>query len=267
MKKKKTAVKKKSASKKKTAVKKKTVKKKAAPVQEAMPEQESDQFRHVPADLLKSLLAKALTKKNDFDLDALNESELNSFLKVLIGYIYSSHSLDAVVYKGLMYYNQPNQWNGAEPPDTDHDPLSPCTGYDECEFEKGRELVRIKPEKGEKIEYLLGLNGLNDEEDSILYQIHNVFSGSSRILHSKKLILQNGRFNDDHRGSDHTRIILDFPKEVELKPKATKMEDFTDALFRLRSHKFDNWYEMYYTTYTETDKNEIRIKVDFDHGS
>lgn len=260
MKKKKTAAKKKSVAKKKTAAKKKTVS-----VQKVLLE-ETDFFEDVDADALKEILKKALTKTKDFDLDILNESEMNALLKVLVGYIYETHEIKSVVYKGLEYYNQPNQWNDTEPPDTVHDPLTRCTGYDECEFEEGKELVRISPKNGEKIKYNIGRIELDADDDSILFQIDKVF-GRGGIIHSKPLVLMYDDFNEDHRGSDHTRIILDFPEEVKLKPSLTKMEDFTDALFRLRSHKFENNYEMYFNTHTEIRKNEICVTLDFDHGS
>lgn len=256
--------KKKTVAKKKT-VRKKTVEKKTVPVQEILLE-DTDYFEDVEADALKKILKKALTKKKDFDLDTLNESEMNALLKVLIGYIYETHEIKSVVYKGLEYYNQPNQWNDTEPPDSVHDPLTRCTGYEECEFEEGKELVRISPKKGEKIKYNIGRIELDADDDSILFQIDKVF-GRGGIIHSKSLVLIYDDFNDDHRGSDHTRIILDFPEEVTLKPSLTKMEDFTDALFRLRSHKFENNYEMYFNTNTKVKKNEIQITLDFDHGS
>lgn len=217
---------------------------------------------------LRKVLSKAVTRKSEFNLDVLDDSELKILLGALIRFIYDTHALFSFEYDGKEYHNQPNQWYFGEYDGFPHDPVTPCKGYDECEFEEDQELVRVKPKKGKKIKYNIDWEGMDFDEESkpLSYEIGRIFNGNP-ILHSRSLILINESFNEDHRGSDHTRIILDFPGKVELKEKKTKMTDFIDALFRLRSHKFENWYEMYYSAEVSSNKSAIIVDVIFDHGS
>ena len=273
MKKKKTAVKKKTAGKKKAAKKNNRAAEKRKMIAEAearaLQEQlESENAKKEELEALRRVLSKAVTKKSEFNLDVLDDFELRILMSSLAGFIYETHALYSFEYDGKEYHNQPNQWYFSEYEGFPHDPVTRCTGDDECEFEEGEELVRVKPKKGKKIKYNIDWVGKNFDERSnpLLFEIGKVF-GKNSILHSRPLILINESFNEDHRGSDHTRIILDFPGKVELKGKKTKMTDFIDALFRLRSHKFENWYEMFLRSEVNSDKKVIIADVIFDHGS
>ncbi|HMV79179.1 MAG TPA: hypothetical protein PK453_24850 [Leptospiraceae bacterium] len=270
MKKKKTAVKKKTASKKKKNNKAAEERKMIAEAEaKALKEQQEwENARKEEQAVLRKVLSKAVTRKSEFNLDVLDDSELKILLSALIRFIYDTHTFFSFEYDGKEYHNQPNQWYFGEFDGFPHDPVTPCKGYDECEFEEGQKLVRVQPKPGKKIKYNIDWEGREFDEESkpLVYEIGQVFS-QNPILHSRPLILINENFNDDHRGSDHTRIILDFPGKVALKGKKTKMTDFVDALFRLRSHKFENWYEMYYGAEVSSDKKAITVDVMFDHGS
>lgn len=218
---------------------------------------------------LDEILKKVQTSKNHFNLDNLTPKETERFFNSLCMYIFEGYELKSVEYDGKLYHNQPNMWDSETHPGFAHDPVTPCTGYDECEFENGKALDRFLPEKGKKIKYnieFIGLDGA-EEDDEDLGVMAAVFKHENIMIHSKPLVIFNREFNDDHRGSDHTRIILDFPKRVEFKPQKTKMEKFIDGLFRLKSHKFENYYEMYMGTKVRFKEEEIFVSVRFDHGS
>lgn len=88
-----------------------------------------------------------------------------------------------------------------------------------------------------------------------------------KILSKKCLRLQNSHgINTDHRGSDHTKIILDFHDEFELENNCT-LYKFADACYRVKSHKFDYWYELYGAVSIKSTKSEFKIDLGFDHGS
>lgn len=254
--------------KKKSAVRKK--KQESAPEDSALSLEEADaKARQKEVRTLKKVLKKCINSDGDFDLDVLNESEIQIFMKSVIGYIFEAYSMSSVFYNGLEYRNHKNQWYFPEHLDLPHDPAVECKGYDQCEFEKGRELARFQPEKGKKIKYLIESKDFNEDPELFptLSVIDDVFSSYLRILHAKRLILLNDIFNEDHRGSDHTRVILDFPGRVEFRKKETEMDDFIDALFRLKSHKFENWYEMYSEAEVRLDEKSIRVTVIFNNGS
>jgi hypothetical protein len=80
------------------------------------------------------------------------------------------------------------------------------------------------------------------------------------------IITNNCGINEDHRGSNHTILKLPFVSEVNLGKEFT-FYDLLTANSNLKSHKFDNNYEMFCET-TCTDKQEfIEIELIFDHGS
>ncbi len=81
--------------------------------------------------------------------------------------------------------------------------------------------------------------------------------------------------NNDHRGSDHTEIGLDFHDYWVL--RGPKLRDFVEGYFRVKSHKFENWYELFgdvqkcelvQNHVNEPEKTAtLTFTFDFDHGS
>lgn len=77
--------------------------------------------------------------------------------------------------------------------------------------------------------------------------------------------------NNDHRGSDHTTIQLDFHSSITLQ-HPIRFSDILDAAFRVKSHKFENWYELFCkakaTRKVETcNKGQYTVTLIYDHGS
>ena len=86
---------------------------------------------------------------------------------------------------------------------------------------------------------------------------------------STKIVFLNERgFTHDHRGSDHTPIELDWRPITVL--RENNIEHLIDALFRIKSHMFVNWYELL-SDVERVEFNEKEgawlIHVSFDHGS
>lgn len=87
-----------------------------------------------------------------------------------------------------------------------------------------------------------------------------------KICHEDVILTNRSGENNDHRGSDHCLLKLPFSPEVHL--KAPTLRQFIDALYLIKSHKFDKWYELFIDSdwdMGETDKIVVSIK--FDHGS
>lgn len=82
-------------------------------------------------------------------------------------------------------------------------------------------------------------------------------------------------FNDDHRGSDHFMYTMPYHSQVTLKNPT--LGEFIDALYLIKSHKVDLWYELFcqakinVNSFDEIDvddkANKLEIKLIFDHGS
>jgi len=78
------------------------------------------------------------------------------------------------------------------------------------------------------------------------------------------LINESG-FNDDHRGSDHNMFNLSYCDDVTLSDPT--LDEFVCALYQIKSHKYDKWYELYTDSKVEINGNDLVIKTSFDHGS
>jgi hypothetical protein len=89
------------------------------------------------------------------------------------------------------------------------------------------------------------------------------------IISQEKEYLHNTRgFNIDDRGSDDSTHPMDFHLDWELGKTFTVLQ-FAEGLFRLRSHKWDGWYELYcrYKYKYCSLKSRNVMNLDFDHGS
>lgn len=162
------------------------------------------------------------------------------------------------------YFNRTNSWQKCE---NDCKDKNVCDGYWECEFDK-----RINP-KGELSYFLRKDDAFSSYEDDLesrrmikLLEKYGWDTLLFEIEHEITLVNKSG-FNDDHRGSDHTKIILDFNDDWTV--KGNRFVDFAEAVFRIKSHKFDSWYELFCDSHFETNLEGTKFAVmcDFDHGS
>ncbi len=75
-------------------------------------------------------------------------------------------------------------------------------------------------------------------------------------------------FNDDGRGADWTSIELDYHEHFTIKKELITVGDVADAYYRIKSHKFDAYYELFIGVKRVTLENGIlEAWLDFDHGS
>jgi hypothetical protein len=81
-----------------------------------------------------------------------------------------------------------------------------------------------------------------------------------------KIVLMNmSGFNDDRRGKDSCPVILPYCHSVELIDPT--IEQFIEALWLIKSKKFDIWYEMWSSAKIIIDGDKTILKCEFDHGS
>eukprot|EP01084_Bolivina_argentea_P128342 226874_1 len=77
--------------------------------------------------------------------------------------------------------------------------------------------------------------------------------------------------NSDYRGADHCEIYLHcFTEQIFEKTKPVSFGDLRLAFWRSKSHKFENWYELYGGASVRWDEQEAKcliINIFFDHGS
>jgi len=186
-------------------------------------------------------------------------------LSALLQMVYDDVNIDHVVCDGKKYYQRANAWNGAHPDDTSEEE---CDGYRECSFRSAREET-----KGH-IEYVLEYEkGDSYEDDEVLTDLRSKIDGLDTVVFPTgiQIRLKNvSGFNEDHRGSDHTKIKLDFSPScvVESTENGITLRALADAAMRIKSHKFDRHYEMYCGVKRFTfENNVLTIFIHFDHGS
>lgn len=73
--------------------------------------------------------------------------------------------------------------------------------------------------------------------------------------------------NTDHRGAD-TEEGASLPYHASfMLPKTFTLGQLADAFYRIKSHKFDAWYELFTRVKVKCKVDYILLEVDFDHGS
>lgn len=120
-------------------------------------------------------------------------------------------------------------------------------------------------------EYTLHVDSDNDKLARLLHKkVQHVPFDKIILQHPTctQILLSNvaGR-NNDHRGSDHCRVHLAM-KKYQMLTLPCSLSDLAQACYRIKSHKFDKWYELYSgITSIKISNNCMYVGVNFDHGS
>lgn len=108
---------------------------------------------------------------------------------------------------------------------------------------------------------------LTDEEYQILTNnsIESIFISCDRPIVFKSDMC--GSWYWDSKGKNCTEILLKHYPKYKIWPTNQKicLKDFIDALYRIKSHKFDSWYELFNGTGITIRSDKIVINVIFDH--
>lgn len=221
--------------------------------------------------LVQNFLTYILFDKviNISDLKILNN------LFICIAYHTSFHH---IVYNGLPYYEKTNTHQFTDikiRPKYDID--SVCDYYDNDREDIDDCGVSIYPSSKDKIKYILKYHRkwdsyleYNMPPDNIELTKQIIKTNFKKILliGYKSLVLNNKKgINYDHRGSNHCNVYLEFYPTV-FTDKIISLNILAKYFYKLKSHKWDKWYEMFCDTDIKVDK-ERNIIVDFryDHGS
>ena len=219
--------------------------------------------------------------KNFFEEDGklmVNVSD-PTVLPDLLQYIYKTTRIERIVYEGMSYYERSNMWEGDIPNERpDNDPDVECDGYGDCKVEE-----EIFPEDPDSVKYKLEYdkvyaaqiieNGDLDEwceNTELLIKLATTNTSSENIILTgpNSIILKNRcGINRDHRGSDHCKVKLAFYDTYVVKCP-TNLLHFMETCYRVKSHKWDKWYELYCGANVEkVPENCLKVDIIFDHGS
>jgi hypothetical protein len=208
----------------------------------------------------------------EINLGNLNNKELTDFLSIL----YNATELDHFVNDGKKYKECTNSWDRGNTKNREpHDKDRECKGdsYDDCTFR-----AKIRPIGNVIYKVNIKLSKLKSEDyaklNEIFKDIRTVFKkDKSASINDIKLVgfdtieLKNTRGeNDDHRGSTHCNLRVDYEDSYKL--TKLNLTQLIVGLYRIKSHKFDKWYELFSDARISVKNgSNLVISCGFDHGS
>lgn len=186
-------------------------------------------------------------------------------IRLLVQHLYDSTSCTGGMYRGESYPELPNPW-GPRGSEEDKDACTDTSSDpDHCPTQ-GR---AIAPENASEVtltwEWGLPLY-VKPKDRCLLPLLEKLTELPDVPFLSKALLITNySGWNSDHRGSDHCALALPMSTRVSL--NAPTLSQVIRALYAVKSHKFDRWYELYAGCTVTESEHRITLQLDFDHGS
>jgi hypothetical protein len=137
---------------------------------------------------------------------------------------------------------------------------------------------KVNFDKDYIIDFIYKDNGIVDLSDDDDYNI-KLINDLNDYLSTKslnELIITNinnlsfynvSGVNTDPRGIRRLDWKIPFNPSYEIKDNAITLASVRDAIFNIKSHKFENWYEGFFGDVTVAGPEPIEIIIRFDHGS
>lgn len=204
-------------------------------------------------------------------------------IELLVRQIYGQTRLKYVMVGDTIYRQRNNIWATGEVEDENADCCEAC--FPEYDDEKCPHSEPV--EAKDPIKYVMDYGTIGTKiasvedcpflENYTAKQRQDVLKILQRdldaVLFNHQIVVEHDHEepNTDHRGSDHTAIILPFRRRIG--SKRCSLRHFIDALYMIKSHKFDQNYEMFCGCKCETIVNsdlvptKTHIIVNFDYGS
>jgi hypothetical protein len=195
----------------------------------------------------------------------LKENNSECIIFGLIKIIYNSTDIEYVTIDDNMYYNYDNTWSGDN---DDYECDGYMSGHDDT-FQTAKDA--FEQPKGKQELHFKYINPSDNHEceckEQCLEVIHKIYNGRDDKIfyHGKIIFINESGWNDDHRGSDHTLIDCDYDASPTLVDPT--FSDIMNALYVLKSHKWDTWYELFCEAKVIDTIDGIKIMLGFDHGS
>ena len=211
------------------------------------------------------------------DFDELSPDDQMIFFTHLIGTILEQCTFRYITYRGEKYSSGTTHWY-TNTHKNSHKPEE-CHGHDECDHRRvlfdGTQLDLVFTISTPKTINKRNIHDFETCDSKIRKLILNFWNTEKEFTTSKTIMLVNASgLNEDHRGSDHfsfgsdtTIHELPFTKTRNL-GSSVSLESVVDAVYRIKSHRTDNWYELFCRVDKMIHtKNRIEIELKFDHGS
>jgi hypothetical protein len=212
-------------------------------------------------------MSTLIEKFISFDNDGTNEQKVEYIKEdyawsTLIELCLNISRVEHVEYEDEIYYSLHED-------QVDSDVLSPeekklvCREYmNHCNLEQKNNIDR------RKLKYIIGYYYAFDVVMDNYAHITdpNIQLSKEMLVYKGKIRLEYFKHrNDDHRGSDHTAIEL--PMEGSISLTDPTIADITDAIYRLKSCKFNKWYELLCECHVKDEGDCKVITMTTDYGS
>ena len=191
-------------------------------------------------------------------------------IKFLIQALYGGSEFIGAEKNGVTYKELPNDWVNRDD-FTDEEAKMECDGYDECnksyepiDLDINEDNFIVKKSKSFDVNYYY-FPDLKSKNKDIKSFLKKLFKKNAIFINNQIKIKNPRGENEDHRGSDHCKILLPFNTSSIM--NSPTLETFIKNLYLLKSHKFDKNYEMYCSCIVVNKNESVIITLTFDHGS
>lgn len=195
----------------------------------------------------------------------------------VINTIFRKSELLYIIYDNKKYYERDSGDHSKN-----KDKNYPCSGYwtDECKYWSKTDYCAIYPDT------IIPTDPLNTityftkfDKDYKHYddtEVLDDLTENTKITFIKDIQIYNPRgVNPDHRGSNHCQLKLPFVYSIIVPKGSYTIFDLASKLFNLKSHKFENHYELYCECFYERNHPLYNMNMvyndcyvlQFDHGS
>lgn len=207
--------------------------------------------------------------KTNLMIDLNNSNKLED----VITYLYETSRIDFILFKNKKYYEIINKWGGTASIMNDKGKSMYCEGSEHCDIK-----CNFFPNNPDEVKYVLEMH---HNTNMYIYKIQNINLirkiknyDWDKVLFcdykfNKTYVNLNNKsgYNSDHRGSTHCEVYLKFYDTIRLNIPFT-LHELADKLIRIKSHKWNYWYEFYMKSELDyKNLDMIDINVFFDHGS
>ena len=207
-------------------------------------------FIHVEGDYLKK---EIIDKRNIIDF----------MISIIANNTYLSH----IIYDDKLYYERTNTWcDTIRPDDTQHDIDVYCNLDESNTFDE----IANKCPKSEifvnsnEIKYVIAKSPIeyNGIENILENYSHDdvIFVGYKSIL-----FVNASGINKGHNGSTHCKVNLECQTHVIFNHYIT-LNDLADMFYRIKSHKFNYWFDCYKNSNCCSYGNEYKVLLTFSTG-
>jgi len=178
------------------------------------------------------------------------------FMTIFIRNIYNESKMNGIIYNNKTYENK-------------HD--DSYENFDELGAIYEDSIYCDNREQIYDIDILVGTELYDGENPKIKDDLDKICeflekNGPMNIIIKNNLVMKNfNGINGDNRGNNYCLVRPVFLDTISLNEPT--LTEFTNALWLLKSHKFDLWYELFCNVDITNDLEIIYIDLNYDHGS